>query len=263
MRSAPADPTPGRAESSNPFRTATAWTPPPVAQRTTGHGDPMTAKAVIAHFRERGAKVIHHGRYAHVSCPAHDDSVPSLSIGTGKNGTPLLHCFGGCETKDVLAAADLTWSQLLGAGGARGNPGVVIRDYDCAYDPRENRHERTPGVSEGLESIVLGDLSTYRVYLGRISPKKTRYVDDVEAHAAWIEMPRGAGSVMRAALKHLAAEFTRRQDHGETRAIPYASRWAAEHLSLPSDGRRVRDACEGARQGRGRGGPGRASPHRR
>lgn len=30
-------------------------------------------------------------------CPAHDDSEPSLSIGTGDDGRVLLHCFAGCR----------------------------------------------------------------------------------------------------------------------------------------------------------------------
>jgi predicted P-loop ATPase len=37
------------------------------------------------------------------NCPCHDDSTASLSIGYGKNGTTIVvHCFAGCEQRDVI-----------------------------------------------------------------------------------------------------------------------------------------------------------------
>ena len=45
-------------------------------------------------------------------CPAHGDTRPSLSIGTGRNGQLLLNCHVGCEFRDVLAA--LRSLELLG-----------------------------------------------------------------------------------------------------------------------------------------------------
>lgn len=52
-------------------------------------------------------------------CPAHDDRVPSLSIGISRRGRGvLLHCFAGCCTEDVLAALGLTYGDLIdGQGG--------------------------------------------------------------------------------------------------------------------------------------------------
>jgi hypothetical protein len=47
-----------------------------------------------------------------VSCPAHPDSTPSLSIRLGNKGW-LLHCFAGCAAADVIAAAGLTWDDLF------------------------------------------------------------------------------------------------------------------------------------------------------
>ena len=35
-------------------------------------------------------------------CPVHDDHNPSLSIAVGDDGKLLLHCFSGCDFKDVL-----------------------------------------------------------------------------------------------------------------------------------------------------------------
>lgn len=37
-------------------------------------------------------------------CPAHDDREPSLSIATGRNGTPVVMCFAGCSQRAVLDA---------------------------------------------------------------------------------------------------------------------------------------------------------------
>lgn len=47
-------------------------------------------------------------------CPAHNDRIPSLSIGISRRGRGvLLHCFAGCGTEDVLAALGLTYGDLL------------------------------------------------------------------------------------------------------------------------------------------------------
>jgi DNA primase len=45
-------------------------------------------------------------------CPAHEDKSPSLSI-RDNGGKVLLHCFGGCETGDVLDAIGLELSDLF------------------------------------------------------------------------------------------------------------------------------------------------------
>jgi hypothetical protein len=46
-------------------------------------------------------------------CPAHEDRSPSLSIRETDDGRLLLHCFGGCETSDVLAAIGLSFGDLF------------------------------------------------------------------------------------------------------------------------------------------------------
>ena len=48
-----------------------------------------------------GLKGRWHGSYAMCVCPAHADSTPSLSIRQGERGI-LIHCFAGCDNKDVL-----------------------------------------------------------------------------------------------------------------------------------------------------------------
>jgi hypothetical protein len=53
-------------------------------------------------------------------CPgpmhARGDRDPSLSICEGRDGRVLLRCRTGCATRDVVAAAGLSWSDLFPAG---------------------------------------------------------------------------------------------------------------------------------------------------
>jgi hypothetical protein len=63
-------------------------------------------EAIIERFQARRA-----GSSYMATCPAHDDRTPSLSI-TEKEGKILLHCLGGCNVKDVLGAAGLTFEDL-------------------------------------------------------------------------------------------------------------------------------------------------------
>ena len=46
-------------------------------------------------------------------CPAHDDKGPSLSVRETPDGAVLLHCFGGCETADVVAALGMEMTDLF------------------------------------------------------------------------------------------------------------------------------------------------------
>ncbi len=44
-------------------------------------------------------------------CPAHNDRRPSLSIRDEKDKT-LIHCFAGCEAKDIMEAIGLSLKDL-------------------------------------------------------------------------------------------------------------------------------------------------------
>jgi len=48
-------------------------------------------------------------------CPAHDDRTPSLSVRDGERG-PIVHCWAGCDPRDVLAA--LRARSLIGVTGS-------------------------------------------------------------------------------------------------------------------------------------------------
>lgn len=61
----------------------------------------MTYDQVVARFP--GARQVGDGKVS-ASCPAHEDSTPSLSITCGEADRTVLHCHAGCTTADVLAA---------------------------------------------------------------------------------------------------------------------------------------------------------------
>lgn len=62
--------------------------------------------------RVAGVKQTGAGRWI-CRCPAHEDKSPSLSIREKDDGRVLLHCFGGCETSDVLEAIGLSFTDLF------------------------------------------------------------------------------------------------------------------------------------------------------
>lgn len=65
-------------------------------------------------------------------CPAHEDRTPSLSIREAADGRVLLHCFSGCQNRDVVAAIGLTLRDLF-PESARRTPGPCL--------PRSKRRE--------------------------------------------------------------------------------------------------------------------------
>jgi putative DNA primase/helicase len=44
-----------------------------------------------------------YGRGYICRCPAHDDRVPSLSVADGADGKLLMHCFAGCDYREICA----------------------------------------------------------------------------------------------------------------------------------------------------------------
>lgn len=54
-----------------------------------------------------------HGERHVACCPAHQDKSPSLSLSRGKDGRALVHCYAGCEPRDVLAAVGLELRDLF------------------------------------------------------------------------------------------------------------------------------------------------------
>jgi len=66
------------------------------------------------------------GNKAKAFCPAHDDrNNPSLSV-KAEDDKILLHCFVGCEAKDIVAAVSLEMSDLFKDGNDRGVGGCSV-----------------------------------------------------------------------------------------------------------------------------------------
>ena len=72
-----------------------------------------------------------------VACPAHDDDVPSLSVGWSDCKGVLLDCKAECSTADVLSALDLTWKDLSPQGLVTAR--YVYEDEDAAPVLRVSR----------------------------------------------------------------------------------------------------------------------------
>jgi hypothetical protein len=57
------------------------------------------------------------GEKAMCFCPAHDDRTnPSLSL-KAENSRLLLHCFAGCQPKDIVSTIGLQMKDLFSQGG--------------------------------------------------------------------------------------------------------------------------------------------------
>lgn len=101
---------------------------------------PMTSIIEIAerlHSRRSGAGWI-------ARCPAHKDRSPSLSIGEGRDGKILLHCFSGCTSEAVCDSLGLSLADLFPEpGAAQPKPSVVreaekkIQNLRSRLTPRE------------------------------------------------------------------------------------------------------------------------------
>lgn len=70
---------------------------------------------VVDALRANGSHVIERGTAkAQAQCPAHDDRNPSLEVKPRSDGKGVtVHCYAGCDYRDVLAAAGLTIGDLF------------------------------------------------------------------------------------------------------------------------------------------------------
>ncbi len=67
-------------------------------------------------------------------CPAHEDTIPSLSISEGADGRVLLKCFAGCSIESVLAAIGLTMRDLFEDRGQKKGSSEEISVATLAAD---------------------------------------------------------------------------------------------------------------------------------
>ena len=70
----------------------------------------MTPEAFIS--RLAGVRELRPGRWVG-QCPAHADKSPSLSVTVKESdGSPLFHCFSGCDGDAILSAMGLKWKDI-------------------------------------------------------------------------------------------------------------------------------------------------------
>jgi 5S rRNA maturation endonuclease (ribonuclease M5) len=87
-----------------------------------GAGNSMSAFIrLVERLEAHGCRVTGNGRKRMATCPAHDDSTASLSIGDG-DGRALVWCHGGCPTDAVLDALGLSFPELFDGGGPSTRP---------------------------------------------------------------------------------------------------------------------------------------------
>lgn len=93
-----------------------------------------------------------------VTCPAHGDRSPSLSVSEGKDGRMLINCFAGCPVDRVLAADGLTKRDLFSNRGAyRARNRAPKRDFVVVTVL--GRHVEAPAKScDGVETPELPPL---------------------------------------------------------------------------------------------------------
>lgn len=132
-------------------------------------------------------------------CPAHDDNSPSLSI-TANNGRTLVHCFAGCDSRDIVGALDMTMSDLFDSpreltyiypGGRQ-----VVRSYQS--DGRKRISQRN---TEGAVQLYRLDKVQAAVTAGR-DVYLAEGEEDVRTLEAWnvtaTTAPMGAASWRKA-----------------------------------------------------------------
>lgn len=93
-------------------------------------------------------------------CPAHNDSIPSLSI-SERSGKLLFHCFAGRKQEEVVAALrDLgLWPYVTGSSREKPRPIVSVHDYvdeawqvlyqQVRFDPKSFRPRRPDPANPG------------------------------------------------------------------------------------------------------------------
>lgn len=82
--------------------------------------------------------VVQLGGYWKALCPAHEDRMPSMTVGRGTSQPIVIRCHAGCDSADILGRVGLTWADLCGprdeaAGRDRGEwtpHGEAIAVYD-------------------------------------------------------------------------------------------------------------------------------------
>src|SRR5687768_574958 len=146
---------------------------------------------IIDALRDRDCHPKQSGGNWSAKCPAHDDQNPSLSI-RGIEGHTLLFCHAGCDTGDIMAALDLTMSDLFDEP----------RGATYLYNDGRIVH-RTPEKKFWQTGTTTGTATLYRLdrVVEAVAAKKTIYIAEGEKDVHSLESiglvattaPMGAG----------------------------------------------------------------------
>lgn len=72
----------------------------------------VTPGSALDLVRSKLSGVRDKGRYFIAKCPAHDDDMPSLSVGRGKKQPVVFKCHRGCSQDSILGALGLTFADV-------------------------------------------------------------------------------------------------------------------------------------------------------
>ena len=98
------------------------------------------------------------------TCPAHEDSTPSLSVNQGDKGV-VIHCQAGCHTDDVLRQIGLKQSELFDEPARRDDKPRIVATYPYVdetgellfeavrYNPKGFRQRRPDGRGGWIGSL--------------------------------------------------------------------------------------------------------------
>jgi len=108
-------------------------------------------------------------------CPAHPDKSPSLSVRETPDGAVLLHCFGGCETAEIVASLGLELSDLFPPRDKPTGTPKKIANLLTAGQALELLHTETTLIAIALTNFFKGtavaetDMTRLRQAAGRIA----------------------------------------------------------------------------------------------
>ena len=119
------------------------------------HKSKVTIQDVIAALERAGCHPRQTGGRWQAQCPAHEDSIPSLSITQGHTQDVLIKCFAGCDWKDVLGKLGLYNAPSLTVyRGGKPKLGSIVATYDYGtyqvvrYEPKTFRQRRPDGLGD-------------------------------------------------------------------------------------------------------------------
>ena len=108
-------------------------------------------------------------------CPAHPDKSPSLSVRETPEGSVLLHCFGGCEVAEIVAAMGLELHDLFPPQDKPTGTPKKIANLLTAGQALELLHTEATLIAIALTNVFKGtavaetDMTRLRQAAGRIA----------------------------------------------------------------------------------------------